>query len=208
MRMHRLLAACLLGAAAACDGNAPMERRATAPAATLAKASAPSRVVDSILPIEEHLRRFRATLAPVESLAGGAGSRDSLVAAMVRATAAGDTLSLRGLLLTKAEYAWLYYPAHIYAATPYELDPATFWMMIGANGEKGLTRLLRQRAGQKLSLRAYQCEASKALHPPAREWNHCSLQLVLGGEERAEQLFGSIVELDGRFKIVSYANQF
>lgn len=207
MRIHLLLAACLLGTVAACDGDAPMEQQAAA-AATLVKASAPSRVVDSILPIEEHLRRFRASLAPVESLGGGVDSRDALVAAMVRAIAGGDSLALQGLLLTKAEYAWLYYPAHIYAATPYELDPATFWMMIGANGEKGLKRLLQHRAGQELSLRGYQCEASSAVHPPAREWNRCSLRLVVGGEERTEQLFGSIVELGGRYKVVSYANQF
>lgn len=207
MRMHHVLAACFLGIIVACAGDDPVERVAAA-AAGPAKGGLPARVIDSILPIGEHLRRFRAGVAPMESLSGGMPSRDSLVAAMVRATAAGDTTALLALQLTRAEYAWLYYPAHIYAAPPYELDPATFWMMIQANGEKGLKRLLQHRAGQAAVLLGYQCEESHAVHAPAREWNHCTLRLMVAGQATTGQLFGSIVEHRGQFKFVSYANQF
>lgn len=171
-------------------------------------AGAPSGAIDSILPIEEHLRRFRQGLPQADSLTGGYPSRDSLVTAMLAATAARDTAALVRMRLTAAEYAWLYYPAHIYTAPPYELDPGTFWMMIEGNSNKGLGRLLHHRGGNRIVLRSYQCEASEAVRLPVREWNRCTLQLTVNRVEGNEQLFGSIVEIGGRYKFVSYANQF
>lgn len=197
------MTACLLGMAAACNAGTPSGRDTT-PAAV----AAPARVIDSILPIAEHLQRFRAGLEPVDTLSGGFGSRDSLVAAMIAATAASDTTALLAMQLTAAEYAWRYYPAHIYSAPPYELDPGTFWMMIQANSEKGLKRLLQHRGGRRLALQGYRCEVAETVRPPVREWNQCTVQLTVEGTASTEQVFGSIVEVGGRFKLVSFANQF
>ena len=63
------------------------------------------RVVDSILPREEAVRRFREGLAPVDSLQGGAGSRDELVAAYVRAIAEADSAAVARLADRAAHYA-------------------------------------------------------------------------------------------------------
>jgi hypothetical protein len=175
---------------------------------TTAAATRPARIIDSILPIEEHLRRFRTGVPQVDSLSGGFGSRDSLVRAMLAAAAASDTSALLGMVLSRAEFAWLYYPAHIYAAPPYELDPGTSWMMIQGNSEKGLRRLLFHRGGNRILLRGYDCDVSTAVRPPLQEWNRCTLQLTVNGVKSTEQLFGSIVEIGGRHKFVSYANQF
>ena len=187
-----------------CAGDRSPSRDATGEAG----ASAPATAVDSILPIEVHLQRFRKGLPQVDALSGGYGTRDSLVADMIAATAARDTAALLRMRLTPAEYAWLYYPAHIYNAPPYELDPGTFWMMIEGNNDKGLGRLLHHRGGNRIVLRGYKCEESSAVRLPVREWNRCTVQLTVNRVESTEQLFGSIVEIGGRFKFVSYANQF
>lgn len=165
-------------------------------------------MVDSILPIEEQLRRVRVGLPQVGSLENGAPSRDALVREVIRSVEASDTAALNRLLLTPAEFAWIYYPGHVYARPPYELDPRTFWALVQGGNEKGLARLLRQRAGHSLDFRGYRCDDSGAVEAPLREWKECHVRVRVEGERKEEVLFGSIVELNGTFKLVSYANQF
>src|SRR5688572_4432638 len=89
-------------AAVACD-------RPDAQAKAAPKAE-PKRVVDSATSREEALRRFRTKLAPVEALEGGKGSRDSLVAAYVKALGSRDTTALAAMAISPAEFGYLYYP--------------------------------------------------------------------------------------------------
>lgn len=194
-----LAAASLLWLLASCDSG---------PAPAAAAVQAPTRVIDSILPIEEQLRRVRVGLPRVDSLAHGAESRDALVREVIRATEASDTAALNRLLLTPAEYAWIYYPAHVYSRPPYELDPRTHWMLIQGGNEKGLARLLKYRGGQSLAFRGYACEVSDAVESPLREWKQCTVRVTVDGVRKKDVLFGSIVEWRGRYKLVSFANQF
>ena len=94
MTLKALLGAAAIAALAACGSP---DARADLPES--------GRVVDSILPREEALRRFREGLAPVDSLAGGAGSRDELVAAFVRGIAAADTAAIARMAVSRAEFA-------------------------------------------------------------------------------------------------------
>jgi hypothetical protein len=178
----------------------------TTAAADTVPAPRPGRIIDSILPIEEHLRRFRAGLAPTDSLQGGASSERALVQAFVAATSARDSATLARLLLTRAEYAWRYYPAHAYSRPPYELDPGSFWMLMQGNGGKGYTRVLREYGGRRLGYLRHACKPSDAVQAPVREWNQCDVGLTVDGTQTVKRLFGSIVEIDGRYKFVSYAN--
>lgn len=198
--MRRLVPALLL-LAAAC-GDRPAAEAARADSAP------PGRVVDSILPMDELLRRFRADLPEVTALEGGAPSRDSLVAAILARTSANDTLGLASLVLTRREFGWLYFPRHIYVDPPYELDPAIYWIQIQSGSTRGFDRLLGYRGGARLTLQGYSCEPSEAVKPPLEEWKNCELRLVVDGQERREQLFGTIVGLEGRYKVTSFANQF
>lgn len=195
-----LLAACTLASLQACDAP-PRVASATVE-------QAPHRVIDSILPIEEQLRRVRTGLPRVDSLSLGAASRDALVREVIRAAEASDTAALNRLLITPAEFAWVYYPDHAYARPPYELDPRTFWTLIQGGNEKGLARLLKHRAGHPLDFRGYRCEASAAVRAPLREWKQCYVTVRVEGQRKDELLFGSIIEADGRYKLVSFANQF
>ena len=163
-------------------------------------------VVDSILPIQEHLRRFRTGAAPVDSLRHGTGSQRELLETFLAATAARDSVVLRGLLVSREEYAWLYYPAHLYSRPPYELDPGSFWTLIQGNGGKGFTRLLREYGGRRLGYVTHGCKPSDAVQAPVREWNQCDVGLTVDGRQVVKRLFGSIAAIGGRYKFVSYAN--
>ena len=94
-------------------------------------------MVDSILPREEALRRFREGLAPVDSLAGGVGSRDELVAAFVRAIAAADTAAIARMAVSRAEFAYLYYPTAVEGMPPYDLEPGLMWFTLYERSDEG-----------------------------------------------------------------------
>ena len=180
------------------------------PATTAAadSATAPAGVIDSILPIPLLLDRFRAGLTESQAFGGGfTTDRDTLVTRFVRALEAADTVALDAMVLDRAEYAWLYYPAHIYARPPYELAPATFWQLIQGNSTKGRARLTQTLAGTAFVYRGMTCTASTNVQPPLTEVN-CRLKLVVGGAPTEGTYFGSIAERDGRFKFVSFANDF
>jgi hypothetical protein len=115
-----------------------------------------------------------------------------------------DTADLRAMVMSRAEFAYLYYPHTQYTRRPYELPPELLWFQIGQNSEKGIVRVLRRLGGQPLGVRSTKCEDEPEKVGPTRLWNRCLVRRA-GAEER---LFGSIMELDGRYKFVSYANEF
>ena len=126
MTLKALLGAAAIAALAACGSP---DARADLPES--------GRVVDSILPREEALRRFREGLAPVDSLAGGAGSRDELVAAFVRAIAAADTAAIARMAVSRAEFAYLYYPTAVEGKPPYDLEPGLMWFTLYERSNEG-----------------------------------------------------------------------
>src|SRR5688500_1316517 len=76
----------------------------------VAVVGAPAVVSDSALSREESLRRFRDGLGRVESLAPVARSREELVQRFARAVETRDSATLGALVLSRAEFGWLFYP--------------------------------------------------------------------------------------------------
>ena len=168
----------------------------------------PGYIVDSILPIEEHLRRFRADIpvAPV-ALSGGAPTRDSLVMRFVAALEARDTTALATMLLNRAEFAYLVYPESHWTRPPYRQAPGLAWMQaVNANGT-GLARLLDRMAGRNLRFTSYECGTEPEVIGENRIWRGCTLRVERApGDMRAMQLFAGIIERRGHFKVFSYGN--
>ncbi|HET9984310.1 MAG TPA: hypothetical protein VFQ38_12010 [Longimicrobiales bacterium] len=207
LRALRALAVPLLIALAACRGEPrPASGAVPANAPSAAGAAPAPGVIDSAVPIPELLRRFRRNTPPVAALADAPTSREALVARFARALAAADSATLARLALSRAEFAWLYYPESPLARPPYELSPGMMWFQIVANDRKGLGRLLRAHRAKPFRIDGHRCE------PPLRQgpnvvYNRCVALVRDRGGQRAEaELFGSILERDGRFKFVSYAN--
>lgn len=165
-------------------------------------------VVDSILPVEEEIRRFQASLPePVMSLSGGEASRDALVARFVRSLERGDTLDLLRLAMTRGEFAYLYYPSSRYTRPPYRLSPELVWMQNQNHSSRGFTRLLQRYAGRPLGYLSYTCPDEPEVEGENRFWHRCVVTYRLREDTLSAQLFGSIWERQGHFKLVGFANE-
>lgn len=194
----------LLASLAACAPSDPGGETAAAAPDTIRT------IVDSILPMEEELRRFRQTVAErPASLGGGAPSRDALVEGFLTAIEAADTAAFRNMLLTRAEFAWLYYPHTRFTAPPYELPPGLLWFQIENGTSRGFGRMLDRMGGRPVHAEGYACPSDPLVEGPNRIWENCVVRLSPpGGEARDLRLFGSILERDGVFKFISYSNGF
>jgi hypothetical protein len=174
-----------------------------------AAAVAPSAgVIDSALPIDTLLHRFRAALPDTPTvLAGGAASPEALTRALLAALAGADTATLRALAITPGEFAWLYYPHTRWTRPPYEMGPELVWLQVRANSEKGLTRLARRYGGQRLRFGALACPDSAATEGPNTILEGCRVTFAVADSAPRElRLFGSLLRRDGRYKFVSYSN--
>lgn len=171
----------------------------------------PGYVVDSILPVEEELARFRMAVAghPTAALSNGSSTREALVKRFVRALATADSADLEAMLLGPREFADLVYPESPYTSPPYRQSPGLVWNQIQNPSRSGFTRLVRRLGGQPLKYEGYGCKS-----PPDRQgrnliWTGCTISLAdTNGEITRHRLFGSIIEREGRFKFVSYTNEY
>jgi hypothetical protein len=171
-------------------------------------ATAKASVVDSVVPRDVALANFRRCCASTDSLTGGAPSRDSLVVRFVRAIESKDTAALRSMLLTRGEFAWLYYDTNPQSRPPYNLSPSLMWFLTEGNSSKGIGRALDEYANKPLRYLGYACD-SVASHEGANTvWGPCAVK-VRGehGDTMPVRLFGQLIERGGRWKFVSYANK-
>lgn len=164
-------------------------------------------VIDSILPLDEEIRRFRRDLPRVHALHGGASDLASLTQAVVQALATYDTVALRRLALDRAEFAWLVYPSSPYVAPPYRQAPWLVWLQLSLAGEKGLARLLDRYGGRRIAVIDHACDAEPERQGVNLIWRRCAVRLRLAtGDTATRRLFGDVVQRDGRVKLVSYGN--
>jgi len=165
-------------------------------------------VVDSALPRDEALRRFRAGSPERADLGEAPRSRDALVRAFVRALEANDTAGMRALVLTRAEFGWLYYATTPQGLPPYDLSPSLLWFLTEGGTSKGLRRLLEERGGRSVEYAGYHCEPAPSREGANTVWGPCLVRRVqAAGDTVEERLFGLILERAGRFKFVSLANK-
>ncbi len=68
--------------------------------------------MDSVVPRDVELARFRAGLEQPSGLVDAAPTRDALVERYVRALERSDTAALAALAINRAEFAYLYYPTN------------------------------------------------------------------------------------------------
>jgi len=173
--------------------------------------ASPGYVVDSILPVEEELRRFRVAIGgqPVTALAGASDSREALVRRFMKALAADDSVELRAMALRPREFADLVYPESPYTHSPYRQSPALVWSQIQNPSASGFTRLIRRLGKQPLQYLNHRCDPNPDRQGHNLIWTNCLIHLAgPNGETSNHRLFGSIIQRDGKFKIVSFRNEF
>ena len=170
--------------------------------------SRPGYVVDSILPVEEEIRRFQATAGPRPSgLSRVAASQAALVSEFVRAIERNDTTALVRLVVSRAEFGYLIYPTSMNAAPPYRLSPDLVWLMQSAANRKAVARLFDRLGGKPLGYAGLSCADSASHQGDNVIWSGCAVKRVaVGPDTTALRMFGPIVGRNGRFKFLSLAN--
>ena len=164
-------------------------------------------IIDSVFPMPEMIRRFRDGLPELTALRDGPQSRQALVAQFITALATSDKATLGRLTLSRAEYAYLYFPNTPDASRENGLTPQRGWDQITRASEKGIGRALTRIGGKPITLDALQCHAAPRTAGPMTLYLGCTLTLGLAdGTKFDGRLFGSIIEYAGRFKFVGYAN--
>lgn len=204
----------LLATAAGCSAavaSVSCARADAAPRETVQAPPATAGIVDSALPVTELMRRFRVGLDSTTRLdSGAAPSRDALLSRFERAVARRDSTALRAMALSRAEFAYLYYPGSMYVRPPYVTSPGIVWQLMHARSETGLRRLVTRVGGHELHVVAQTCETAPVVEGGNHYYRDCvlSYRRAAGAPLEKKRLFGSLMERDGRWKIVSYANDF
>ena len=166
-------------------------------------------VIDSVLPMPVMLQRFRQDLPEVTELHGKLTDRDTLVRRVVAALETNDTLAFERVAVNRAEWAWLYFPTDVLARPPYELPPGLAWFQLQEENRKGVLRALRTFGGHQLDYQGYRCATAPTVEGENRVWTGCSVALGVDGAAPADlRLFSAILEREGRFLVLSYANDF
>jgi len=223
MTIHRYFVLLAAVAALACDGRSAIRNAdASAPdSATLARRAEaerarqdsivrarPGYIIDSILPVEEEIRRFQATI-PVRPAAfsNAARSRSELVTLFVRALEQNDRTALRRLVVDRAEFGYLVYPTSPNVAPPYRQSPDLVWLSRSASSDKALSRLFGRFGGRPLGYAGFTCADSTDRQGPNTLWSGCVVHRVSStGDTTRLRMFGAIVGREGRFKFLSLTN--
>jgi hypothetical protein len=108
--------------------------------------------------------------------------------------------------VSAAEFGWLYYPHSMYVHPPHALDADVAWLLMAENSRKGIVRSLREYGARPLGFTGYRCDAEPTVAGPTRLWQGCVLDVRMDGARVTMRFFGTILEHDGRFKFLSYAN--
>lgn len=194
-----------------------LARRCLAPAVALLCACRPAPAadapregahIDSVVPRDVALARFRQRLTPVQRLHGGASTREALVRAFIHGLETRDTAALRSLVLSEPEFAYLYYPSARESRPPYDLEPGLLWFMLETRSRQGIVHAFDERGGRSLGYVGHRCEGDAGRQGANRLWGPCVvLRVQATGDTVAERLFGLIVERNGVFKFLSFANK-
>ena len=164
---------------------------------------------DSILPMDTMIARFQAEHPPVAMISDDAPrSLDALIERFVAAVEAGSGDALNALTMDAAEFAYLYFPTSMYARPPYAQPPAVSWLLHEQNSLKGRSRLLREYGGKPVRAEGYACEQDPLVEGRNTIHERCMLRLESDdGGVHEVRLFASILERDGRYRIMSLANR-
>ena len=115
--------------------------------------------IDSVVPREVAIERFREGTRQVTAFEGGASSRDALVKTWVKAIETADTVALQRMRINRDEFAWLYYPTASQGLPPYT-GPSLLWFM--TDGQTSRAAAAPRGAGKPMHMIGYSCDPSDA----------------------------------------------
>jgi hypothetical protein len=156
--------------------------------------------------LDSALVLFRHLLAPVGQLEGGEPSIERVIRRLENGLARSDTNDLRGLVMSRREFAYLYYPTSPLTRAPTKQEPALAWFLHLQQSQKGVTRLLNRYGGKSVRVIRNDCQTPPRIEGENTLWDDCVQLLSHGRDTVRMRLFGGVYERNGRFKIFSYGN--
>ena len=165
----------------------------------------PGYVVDSIFPPEEMLRRFQAESGePVTRLSDGAQSADALLRRYWSLLLSADSTAMTPLVASQREFAYLYFPESRELSDG--VPPAISWLLLSNNSGRGLTRALRAASTSEPTIRGTVCQPLEVSAGRARVFGPCGVVRTRGSQADTLWFVKHIIERDGIFKLMSFAN--
>ena len=138
-------------------------------------------------------------------LADGAGSPEELARRFLDALARNAIDDVRRLAMTEEEFRTRVYP-ELPVSDPARNASAEFvWNMLHIRSESNLHSLMRQSGSRALGLEEIRFRGDSEAYDTFHV--HRESMLVLtdeAGEQQTARLFGSVLEMDGQFKIFSF----
>ncbi|WP_434478162.1 hypothetical protein [Gemmatimonas sp.] len=208
MSARFVIVAALLLTACSTPAEDPAAAAARAQAAHVQAVIAAGGTVDSILPIAVHLERFRAGLPRADTLASASPSIEALAQRLAAALQSRDTVAMNAMVLSRAEFAYLFYPESAMSKPPYEAPPELLWGQILASSDDGAGKLLARFGGTPVRIRALRCPDAPEQEGANRLHKRCEAELTAPGVTSLKgNVFGTILERNGQFKFVGFANR-
>lgn len=196
---HARWIAAVLGLTIACDDAPAGETRQPASTAAAGEGGSP-------VSLDSALALFRRDLTPATELQSGERSIERVIGRLLKSVARSDTNDLRALVMTRREFAYLYYPTSPFARSPTKQEPALAWFLHLQQSQKGVTRLLNRYAGKPVRVIRNDCKAPPRVEGINVLWDDCVQMLLQGRDTVRMRLFSGVYERNGRFKILSYGN--
>lgn len=137
-------------------------------------------------------------------LKGGYDSIDALIGAFLGALHARDMRGIGELMVTRDEYRDLLFP-HFQAGK--EGDPVEFhWTLLSTKSVSGVRAAVKEHGGRELELLGVRFKSETRDYGPFRLTGRPRLQVrqVSTGETGELRVLGSIVELEGQYKFLSF----
>jgi hypothetical protein len=125
---------------------------------------------------------------------------DELTARFVTAVSAGDTAAMHRLRVTAQEHntiMWSEFPA---SRLNHPADLA--WRNVDARSVRDAARIRREYAGATYDVAGTSCRDGVTEYETFRVHSDCWVTLRRTGSRFDAKLFGSVVEMDGRFKVI------
>jgi hypothetical protein len=167
----------------------------------------PGYVIDSVFTPEENLRRFQATVAaPANArLTGGAPTTDALLRRYWALLSTSDTLAMTPLIVSRAEYAYLYFPESIEATSG--MPPAVGWELIVRQSGRGLTRALFQAQRSPSTVVRTLCSDEPRTMGKSIVYGPCGVVIRRDGAEETLWIAKTLLERDGVHKLLGLQNE-
>lgn len=145
------------------------------------------------------------TVAAVRKLQGAFGSPEDLFRAVLRGIEAKDAEAMRAVLVTEEEYKTYLWPEFPQAKDPRHTLPVDFhWGLLKSRSHGGIREAMDRYGGNAFELLDFSHEIAE--YDSYRLLRKISLKVRRGsdGKEGALDVLGSVVVLDGQYKLLSY----